>query len=88
MNNCAVPAGSSSGFISVTNPFNDVEVGIVANIPPEGAHMDGVSDPSYPIGNNIAYRAGHRNPRIRLDTKERYRFELDIFRIRADTVFV
>ena len=36
--NCAFPIDSLSGFISVTNPFDGVEVGTVVNISPEGAH--------------------------------------------------
>ncbi|WP_188566466.1 aldehyde dehydrogenase family protein [Undibacterium terreum] len=39
MNNSLFPADSSTSFISVNNPFNGVEVGIVANIPLEGAQM-------------------------------------------------
>jgi len=35
--NCAFPIDSLSGSISVTNPFDGVEVGTVVNIPPEGA---------------------------------------------------
>ena len=35
--NSAFPIDSSPGFISVTNPFDGVEVGAVVNIPPGGA---------------------------------------------------
>jgi acyl-CoA reductase-like NAD-dependent aldehyde dehydrogenase len=37
--NCAFPIDSLSGFISVTNPFDGVEVGTVENIPLEGAQV-------------------------------------------------
>jgi acyl-CoA reductase-like NAD-dependent aldehyde dehydrogenase len=37
--NSAFPIESSSGFISVTSPFDGVEVGAVVNIPPEGAQV-------------------------------------------------
>ncbi|WP_118179085.1 aldehyde dehydrogenase family protein [Paraburkholderia phosphatilytica] len=37
--NHALPIESSSGFISVTNPFDGVEVGTVVDIPPEGAQV-------------------------------------------------
>lgn len=37
--NDAFPIDVSPGFISITNPFDGVEVGTVANIPPEGAQM-------------------------------------------------
>ncbi|WP_188130965.1 aldehyde dehydrogenase family protein [Paraburkholderia panacisoli] len=37
--NSAFSTDSSSRFISVTNPFDGVEVGTVVNIPPEGAQV-------------------------------------------------
>lgn len=39
MNVPAFLTDSSYGFIPVTNPFDGVEVGIVANIPPDGAQL-------------------------------------------------
>ncbi|HTD05826.1 aldehyde dehydrogenase family protein [Undibacterium sp.] len=39
MNDFLLRVGSSIDFISVSNPFNGAEVGTVANIPPERAHM-------------------------------------------------
>jgi acyl-CoA reductase-like NAD-dependent aldehyde dehydrogenase len=37
--NSAYPIDSLPGFISVTNPFDGVEVGTVVNLPPEGAQV-------------------------------------------------
>ena len=37
--NDAFPIDVLPGFISVTNPFNGVEVGTVVSIPPEGAQV-------------------------------------------------
>ncbi len=39
MNDFLLSASQSIGFISVSNPFDGVEVGAVANIPPEDAQM-------------------------------------------------